>query len=315
MATKVLVWGLGKEFQNIYNLLLLNEECGYIDITAYVDNANRLQSLDGKKVISSEMLFRTVRWGEEYEYIIVTTEKYYEEIVEQGMRELEIPRRAFINGKIFRVPCFNWSRYLRIYESNISIIAEACYGGKLSHELGLPFNSPFVNVRVGNEQEDYTGLLQKLDYYMSVSPELINKGKYRTMEWGGYEGRIDFPKLWYGDIMLHGFHFKSQQDFFDVWEKRRKRFNNCNYLIMKILYTEKDVEEFIKLDCCNKLGIYYEDVNNENIVELKFEEKLREQYAYQFASYVFNSIGNGTFFESVDIFKLLCGEAGAKRKG
>lgn len=116
--------------------------------------------------------------------------------------------------------------------------------GGISNILGLPFCSPFVNVRVGIEKDDYFELIKKLDYYMEQTPAEIPKLKYAAYNWNGWEGRINFPKLWYDDIMIHGFHYSSQMNFFEQWEKRRKRYNSEKKVILKILYDQEDIEKF-----------------------------------------------------------------------
>lgn len=180
MATNVLVWGIGNDYQKLCNQLMLNEACAYINIVAYVSNNRNIKMLDGKNVLHEEEILDCV---EDIEYIIVASDKFYNEIVAYGQKILQIPRRKFINGKVFQVPCFNWKRYLKIYESDLSIVSEACYGGKLSHQLGLPFNSPFVNVRIGNNRKDYSSLLNRLKDYMQMTPQPEN-------QWGHIRKKI-----------------------------------------------------------------------------------------------------------------------------
>lgn len=95
----------------------------------------------------------------------------------------------------FKIPYFNWERYIEAYEKQISIVAEACYGGILCHNLGLQFNSPFVNVRIGLETNDYMKMIKKLDKYMMQTPSTKANNRYANVDWNGMEGRIDYPKL------------------------------------------------------------------------------------------------------------------------
>ena len=128
MSTKVLVWGLGQGYIEIKDYLEFWREKGSIDIVEYVDKT--------RVGLISEI---------KYEYIIVTTELYYDEIVEYCKNYLNVDRNKILRGKIFKIPNFNWDSYIRIYEKSVSVIAEACYGGIMSNFLGLEFNSPFVN--------------------------------------------------------------------------------------------------------------------------------------------------------------------------
>ena len=245
-------------------------------------------------------------WGgaARVDYIIVATRRYYTEIARYGEQILGIDRKKFINGRVLKIPFFNWQDYLRIYEADISIVSDWCYGAVLSNTLGLPFNSPFVNVRVGYEWDDYHKLLSKLDYYMSYAPDKENIGKYKGKNWSGCEGRIDYPRLWYDDIMLHGFHYNSLDEFYNVWEKRRKRYNRERKLIMQILYDKRDLDMFRELKYENKLGFYGTKVDDENILYID----MKKTQTYHFLVDVNAYIENGDIYKDVDIFKLLWGD-------
>lgn len=126
MSTKVLIWGIGKDFWHMYNVLRLNEVTGNIEIVGYVSKEKDLRHIDNKKVyLPNEISNREI----DYEYIIVATSVYYKEICDYGSKELQIERKRFINGKVFLVPYFDWSRYINIYNNNVSIVTETCSGG------------------------------------------------------------------------------------------------------------------------------------------------------------------------------------------
>lgn len=177
----------------------------------------------------------------------------------------------------------------------------------MSNNLGLPFCSPFVNIRIGIEKNDYFKLLDKLDCYMQQSPTEYPKSMDKNYNWNGWEGRVDFPKLWYDDILIHGFHYYSQQEFFDIWEERRKRYNSENKVIFKILYDEEDVEQFEQIEYQRKIGLFYQKTKYENIVTICCDD-IFDKYAYQYASYIYDWIKSGEIFKYVDVFRLLNGE-------
>lgn len=243
--------------------------------------------------------------GPEFDYIIVCSEIYYRDICAYASDKLGLNRKKIIKGSVLNIPHFNWNKYIELYNKNISIIAETCWGGVLSHILGLEFCSPFVNVRVGIERGDYYKLLNKLDFYMQCSPQEKAKSRAVRDDLSGWEGRIDFPVLWYDDILLHGFHYRNQEDFFETWEKRRKRYRTDRKIIVKILYNEKDIELFEKIECERKIGFYYKEIINKDIIYIPFSESMQERYAYQYASYLIGIIQNGELFTYIDIFSLL----------
>lgn len=297
---KILVWGIGQGYQKICNALRWNEEVGNFEVLACVSKDEGKHRFDGKKLIKPEEIQEFL-----FDYIVVSTEKYYQEIVTYAVEMLKIDRRKFLHGKIFDIPCFDWKRYLTIYKSNVSIIAELCYGGILSNHLGLPFNSPFVNVRVEN-QIGYTKMLYRLDYYMSISPEIKATGGNEVC----LGGCIEYPLLWYDDIVLHGFHYKDIADFWSSWEKRRRRYNQNAKILFRILYDENDLEEFDKLPVKNKVGFYYKNTAMERVITVPFD---RYHYVYSFSTCVHEYITSGNVFQEIDIFRLLSGEKEFKR--
>lgn len=309
MEMKVLIWGIGKEFWQLYNVLTLNESVGNFVILGYVSKDRKEKYIGGKEVFLPEEIASN---GIIFDYIVVVTEKYYKEIVDYGSKFLLINRSRFLNGKVFKIPYFDWRKYIELYNSNLSIITENCSGGLLSHLLGLPFNSPFVNVRIGIEKNDFFKIVENLDEYMQQSPLQEPKTKYYNYSWSGWEGRMDFPKLWYDDVMIHGFHYHSPKELFDIWEKRRKRYNPQNKFILKILYDQEDIERFLNIESENKIGFYCVgggiNQKHEKIIPI-FVDNICDRYAYQFSSYVYYEwIGNGNMFKCIDVFSLFTGD-------
>ncbi len=300
MATKVLVWGIGNEFWELYNLLLLNESVGKFIIVGYVDRERKQKYIDGKEVFTPDEIMES---GVHFEYIIVATKTYYKEISDYGYKCLHIERKKFINGAVLKIPYFDWEKYLQIYNRNLSIISETCLGGSIMHSLGLPFCSPFVNVRIGIQKNDYFKMIDNLDDYMSQTPSENPACSYGDNNWNGWEGRICFPRLWYDDILIHGFHYSSQESFLKKWEERRKRYNSDNRFILKILYDQEDVEKFIRIECKKKLGFYHQKVNHDNIVSI-YSDEISGRYAYQYTGYLFDLAQSGKIFAYADFFTL-----------
>lgn len=60
---------------------------------------------------------------------------------------------------------------LRLKNKEFSLISSNCNGGMILHDLGLRFNSPFVNLWIS--PSDFIKMLGRLNYYMSC--ELVLK--------------------------------------------------------------------------------------------------------------------------------------------
>ena len=62
----------------------------------------------------------------------------------------------------------------RIRNTDVSIIASNCNGGIISHDLGLQFRSPFVNLWI--EPGDFVKLLSNLEEYLQCDLVFITAG-------------------------------------------------------------------------------------------------------------------------------------------
>lgn len=170
--------------------------------------------------------------------------------------------------------------------------------------MGLRFDSPFINVRIGLKHNDYFELLSHLNEYMNQAPSIMPGKEYKEFDFTGWEGRIDFPRLWYDNILIHGFHYKSTEEMLEIWEKRRLRYRVDNMVVLKILYNEEDVVKFESLPFKRKLGFYIKDTPYDNILTLN-SPMLKNEYAYSYASYIYDLVTSREFFKYIDIFKFL----------
>lgn len=297
---KVIVWGVGKGYWKLHNLLKFHESIGDIKIIAYVSKYKETKYINGFEVFEP---WEFQKKNLNYQYILVTTDNFYKEIIKEYGEKLHIDRKKFLKASVLNIPFFNWKKYIKIYNSGLSIISEVCFGGILSNHLGLALNSPFVNVRIGTKKNDFFEFLKNMNKYMLESPSLECSKYNETNSWCGEEfGRIEYPLLQYDNIMLHGFHYKTQNDFFEDWEKRRKRYNFQNNIVFKILYDEKDIEEFEKIPFTYKLGFYYKETEYNNIISIPFDEV---QNAYFWMTYINYITISGEIFNYVDFFELL----------
>lgn len=208
--------------------------------------------------------------------------------------------------KIRKIPGFDSEKYQKLQEHPVSIVSEMCVGGALYRALGLRYESPFINVRIGLERNDYFEFLNHLDEYMSRTPSLQPGPIYKDCDFIGWETRTEFPILWYDNIMIHGFHYRSIEEMMDTWERRRKRFHSDNVVILKILYDDSDVDRFERLPFKKKLGFYYKPTPYDDILTLGTEiEKNGVHYSYWYAPLVYQIIDGGEVFQHIDIFKFL----------
>lgn len=131
---------------------------------------------------------------------------------------------------------------LRLQNRDITLIASDCNGAVILHELGLRFNSPFVNLWIG--PSDFVKLCGNLDYYMNCDMGFVQ------------ESDIKYPVGVLDDVRVYFQHYKTDQEAKDNWEKRKKRMNMDSVFI---LFTDRngcsydDLKQFDNLDWKNKV--------------------------------------------------------------
>ena len=111
----------------------------------------------------------------------------------------------------------------RIMNKNVSIISSNCNGAFILHDLGLRFNSPFVNLWI--RPQDFLKLLLDLDTYMKSDIKEI------------FEDGICYPIGQLRDINLYFQHYSSFEEAKKKWIERKKRINKKN---LYILFTDRD---------------------------------------------------------------------------
>ncbi len=138
-------------------------------------------------------------------------------------------------------------KYVDLLENkDFTLIANNCNGGVLLHELGVRFNSPFVNLFVNSV--DYIKYLKNFDYYNNLTLEFL----------GGTDKKYPVGKI--DDITIDFVHYKSNDEATEKWEERKKRINKDNIFI---IFTEQEdctkemINDFDTLPFENKLVFTY----------------------------------------------------------
>lgn len=111
----------------------------------------------------------------------------------------------------------------RLRVQNITIISMNCSGGILSHDLGLQFQSPTVNLYF--RAEDFVKFCENLEYYLSIDefkecidPEIIEQRTY--------------PIAYLDDLTLFLVHYNTVAEAQAKWNERKKRINWDNIVLI-----------------------------------------------------------------------------------
>ena len=135
----------------------------------------------------------------------------------------------------------NYRNRKRLTNKNFSLIASNCNGAFILHDLGIRFNSPFVNLYM--LPKDFLKMLHDLKRYMSV--ELVEVK----------ENGISFPIGELEDIRIYFMHYSTFDEAKFKWNQRRERINYDNLFILfndKDNCSENDLRAFDSLPYKNK---------------------------------------------------------------
>ena len=97
-------------------------------------------------------------------------------------------------------------------------MSNTCIGGIISHDMGLKFLSPTINLYI--RPQEFVKLISDLDYYLSL--EMVE-----------IQHPAPYPVAMLGDITLYLKHYETFEDAKKKWEERCERINkNKIYLMM-----------------------------------------------------------------------------------
>lgn len=111
----------------------------------------------------------------------------------------------------------------RLKNTDISIIASNCNGGIISHDLGLAFRSPFVNLWM--KPGDFIKLVSNLEKYLQSDLAFISE-----------EG-ISYPVAMLIDVKIYFQHYRTEEEAETSW---KKRVNRVDYDNLAIVFSDRD---------------------------------------------------------------------------
>ncbi|MGC6342830.1 DUF1919 domain-containing protein [Bisgaard Taxon 45] len=177
--------------------------------------------------------------------------------------------------KIFRF--FLLKKYRAMLKNkSMSVLSSNCTGAMILHDLGVKFNSPFVNLWM--QPKDFIKYVEELEIYQYMP--LIESIEEKP-----------YPVGLLKDIKIHFQHYKSFEEAKKKWEARSKRINKDNLFIMM---SERD-------------GCTYEDLVNFNRLSRKNKVVFtRKKYPEIESSFSFSEYENqkelGHLFERKGLF-------------
>lgn len=262
---RVMIWGIGKiynEMRNLLSLFEMKKEIMIVGITG-LDVPNH-KELDGYSIYNCYDIKQL-----NFDYIIVMSDFYYNEIYKEIV-DIGIDPNRILKYIFLQLPNIDINEYLSLKSRNVTIISDNCWGGYVYKTLGLRCMSPTRNVSFTNE--NYIKLLNDFEGYMQVKPT------FKRWEVNSNSGE-KFPVLKCKDIEIRCNHEKDIEKAVYEWEKRKKRINYNDLFIE--MHTEDRIwaKKFLELDQYkNKICFVPWETNEEGLIQIKKSPKQKNFY-------------------------------------
>ena len=211
---KVLIWQVSNDTRfKDKAIKILEEQHNGIEIVGEAVNED-IAKVDG---------------GGDYEVLLcVGAKKIGMSTVAQDAIRLHLPEEKLLGDWIVCIPGFTLDKYRELQRSRLSIISKNCFGGQISHLLGLPFHSPFINMFFG--EQPYIRFLRTPRIYMDKQLQFKGTAYEQAL-------KFDYPVFAMGDVDLHMNHYRDFDDALSKWNKRKHRINWNNLFVE--MYTDK----------------------------------------------------------------------------
>ena len=249
MVYKALLWGLGGG----YDTFLKTHGYEQVEVVGITDSNIKIKKIDNISYIEKDAINDI---GFDYLIVTVKSDKIFKEIVKEAL-SLGINRERIIPVRVFNIPFFNFDNYIKIKESNVSILSDYCFAGFLYHRFGLKHTSPTINMKTDNA--NYLKFLSELEYYMNKPMmEVTNSSSIST------DG--EFPRGRVGDVEWTFNHDKEFETACERWNQGVERFNWNNFIVSFVAENDEAAIQFDSLPIEKKIGFYNKDLGLKSII-------------------------------------------------
>lgn len=155
--------------------------------------------------------------------------------ITQAARQLKLPEEKLLGDWIICIPGFTLEKYRKLQRSRLSIFSKDCFGGIVSHMLGLPFRSPLVNMFF--DEQEYIRFLRAPHVYMEERL-IFKETKFEPTL------KINYPVFTLGNVDLNMNHYPDFDEAETKWYKRKQRINWYNLFVTLSTENEDVLEKF-----------------------------------------------------------------------
>ena len=222
---RLVIWGAGFEYATIANTIFSFVEKGQCKVLGIMaDSLPSTGTLDGLRILPKDAL-RSL----EFDYLLICLKGDPRDAVQSIVQTYGIPRTKIIRSYVLHQVGFDFARYIRLRESNVTIVANTCWGGFMYKRLDLRCMSPFWNAHIW--EEDFLRLLGDLKGYCS---ERLTFSHFQP----DYSGDHIHPVMMLGDVRINFVHMDTPEECCMRWNERVRRVNWDNLFFM--MCTERE---------------------------------------------------------------------------
>lgn len=278
---KCYILGTGKEYDRLSAILPLYKD--QIEVLGIVTTQRQPFSiLDHRPCITvDEMDISLV------DYVIIAVAEWHP-IANYLMLTAGVPEEKIIRSSVFYYPNFDFNEYIRLNNSNVSILSNNCLGGIIYNQLGLKAMSPTINMLCRSGKE-YITFINNYEYYLDQEMKVFSENLPNQNDRMVSESNFNYLKgcLGTGEIVWLFIHDIYAEKAVETWNRRRRRGNFDNVVVLMTIINDVDAEVFSQLPMKRKLGFYYKDLHMKDILFVPEWNKMevRAQFTHDFSRY------------------------------
>lgn len=225
---RVIIWGIGHLYNQYINCIHMQELLGKLMVQGVTSDERDVMMVDGYRFVP-----KTEIDSVEYDCCVVAVKDF--QAVLRETKSMGLDSQKCIPIRVFSVPFFDIVKYMEVKKAQISIISRNCWAGLCYNYLGLPFNSPFINMFF--KPSDFNKLIKWFDYYLSVPLEFERMDFENNLKREYPVGRLD-------DIFLYFNHYESFEEAKTCYDRRKERINKENLIFISSTVSESVEKEF-----------------------------------------------------------------------
>lgn len=283
---KILIWGTGVEFANNVHMVQYYELIGQIEVVGITSDQRYYNSILTYQFVPKEKIGLV-----EFDFLLIATSDAVLESVQFEAKEMGIDETIMVPISVMKLPKFDFDKYKQLKVNTPTIFAPNCWAGLTYHSLALSFKSPFINMF--EDHDDYIKFLKKPRYYIDQPLEFVEMRRNNTL-------KRDYPVAKCDDILLFFNHYVSFDEAVTCWNRRKKRIDWDNLLIMFFDENIDRVKDFLSLPYENKICFVPFPMQGKGIVSIEYKKECAD---LPFFNIVNKGASGGALY--YDVFELL----------